>query len=152
MEIGVISDTHGKVRAEALDALAGVKLILHAGDIGAPEVLTALRALAPVIAVRGNIDTGEWARKLHTTRQVDLEGARLFLLHDIATLDFEPATRGCTAVIYGHSHRALDELRDGVRYLNPGSAGPKRFRLPASVMRLTVAGGRITPLIVKLKV
>jgi hypothetical protein len=140
---GVISDTHGLMREEALRALAGVGLILHAGDVGAPEVLEALRRIAPVRAVRGNIDRDGWAARLPERRVVRVERARIYMLHDLAELDFDPAARGYAAIVTGHSHRARQELRDGVLYLNPGSAGPRRFRLPVTVARVTVNGAEL---------
>jgi putative phosphoesterase len=136
--IGVISDTHGLVRPEALRALAGAALIVHAGDVGGPEVLDALRALAPVVAIRGNNDRGAWAAALAPTEVVAHGGRSLYLLHDLGELDLDPRAAGFDAVIAGHSHRPRIEWRDGVLYLNPGSAGPRRFRLPVSVARLEV--------------
>ncbi len=136
--IGVISDTHGLVRPEALRALAGSDLIVHAGDVGAPEVLAALRAVAPVIAVRGNNDRGAWAAVLAETEVIERGGRSLYVLHDVKTLDLDPRTAGFDAVIAGHSHQPRVERRAGVLYLNPGSAGPRRFRLPVSVARLEV--------------
>lgn len=142
--IGVISDTHGLVRPEALDALRGVDRILHAGDIGGPDVLHALEALAPVTAVRGNNDRGPWAEAIPATEAVEVAGAWLYVLHDLKELDLDPRVAGFTAVVSGHSHRPAQEERDGVLYFNPGSAGPRRFRLPVSVGRLTVDAGRVT--------
>ncbi len=138
--VGVISDTHGLLRAEALAALAGVAIIVHAGDVGSPAVLRGLEKIAPVEAVRGNVDLEGWARKLPLTRTVTVEQARMFVLHDIAQLDFDPAGRGYAVVISGHSHKAREEVRGGVLYLNPGSAGPRRFRLPVTLVRLVVEG------------
>jgi putative phosphoesterase len=138
MQIGVISDTHGVIRPQALEALAGSELILHAGDVGAPSVLAALRKIAPVVAVRGNNDVGPWAARLATTKTVQVADARLYLLHDVKELDLDPVVRGFRAVVSGHSHRAKAETRDGVLYLNPGSAGPRRFRLPVTVAHLRV--------------
>ena len=141
--IGVISDTHGLIRPEALAALAGSDLIIHAGDIGSPDVLTALRAIAPVTAVRGNNDHGALADALHETEIVEISGVLVYVLHDIKALDLEPRVAGFAAVISGHSHKPSLEERDGVLYFNPGSAGPRRFTLPISVGRLTVTDGRI---------
>jgi putative phosphoesterase len=138
MRIGVISDTHGLMRPEALAALAGSELILHAGDVGAPSVLAALRTIAPVVAVRGNNDVGPWAARLPATKTVRAAGARILLLHDAKELDVDPAARGVSAVVSGHSHRPRAETRDGVVFLNPGSAGPRRFRLPVTVARLRI--------------
>ena len=138
--VGVISDTHGLLREEAVEALAGVSLIVHAGDVGSPEVLRALGEIAGVEAVRGNVDSDAWARKLPLTLTVTVGQARIFVLHDIAQLDFDPAARGYAAVISGHSHKAREEVRGGVLYLNPGSAGPRRFRLPVTLARVEVEG------------
>lgn len=142
--LGVISDTHGLVRAEALDALRGVDRILHAGDIGGPDVLRALEAVAPVTAVRGNNDRGPWAATIPATAAVEVAGAWLYVLHDVKELDLDPRVAGFAAVVSGHSHRPVQEERDGVLYFNPGSAGRRRFRLPVSVGRLTVDAGRVT--------
>jgi putative phosphoesterase len=140
VEIGIISDTHGLIREEALHALEGADLIIHAGDAGRPEVLDALARIAPVHAVRGNVDTAEWAKPLPLTATLEVERARLFVIHNVAGLDFDPAARGIAAVIFGHSHNPLREMRNGVLFLNPGSAGPHRFRLPVSVARIAVDG------------
>ena len=150
--IGVISDTHGLVRPEALRALAGTELIVHAGDVGAPEVLDALRAVAPVVAVRGNNDRGRWARALAETEVVEHAGRTLYVLHDLHELDLDPRAAGFDAVIVGHSHQPRVERRDGVLYLNPGSAGPRRFRLPVCVARLSVNARRRDATIVTLDV
>jgi hypothetical protein len=133
--VGVISDTHGLVRPEALAALRGVDCIVHAGDIGGPDVLAALEAIAPVTAVRGNNDTGAWARALPETATLDVEGRRLFVIHDVKHLKVAPAA---DVVITGHSHQPRNEARDGVLWLNPGSAGPRRFRLPIALARLRI--------------
>ena len=134
--IGVISDTHGLVRPEVIEAFRGVELIIHAGDVGRPEVLTALQAVAPVVAVRGNVDRGKWAQKLPETEGVQLGRFWFYVLHDVHQLDLDPAAAGFRAVISGHSHRPSAEERNGVLFLNPGSAGPRRFRLPVCVARL----------------
>ena len=136
--VGVISDTHGLLRPEALEALKGSDLIIHAGDVGKPEVLTALRELAPVRAVRGNVDRGDWAEALPLTEVVEVEDTFLYVLHDIGELDLDPKAAGFSAVIFGHSHKPSQETRDGVLFLNPGAAGPKRFKLPVSLARLRV--------------
>lgn len=141
--IGVISDTHGLMRPEALRGLAGVDLILHAGDVGKPEVLDALGRIAPVRAVRGNVDRGAWAEALPRDAVAEVAGARIYLLHDIAGLCLDPAAAGMRAVVYGHSHRAAREVRGGVLFLNPGSAGPRRFRLPVTMARIIVDGGTV---------
>jgi putative phosphoesterase len=140
VRIGVISDTHGLVRPAALAALAGSDLILHAGDVGAPEVLEALRAIAPVVAVRGNVDKGAWADGLPPADVVRADEALLYVLHDRHTLDLDPVAAGFAAVVSGHSHAPALETRGGVVYLNPGSAGPRRFTLPVAVGRLHVDG------------
>ena len=150
MVIGVISDTHGLVRAEALAVLRGVDRIIHAGDIGGPEVLASLAGLAPVTAVRGNNDHGPWADQIAATEVVEAGGARLYVLHDLATLDVDPAAAGFRVVIAGHSHRPDQEERNGVLYFNPGSAGPRRFRLPIALGKLTIAAGTVEAEIVKL--
>ena len=150
--VGIISDTHGLMRPQALDALRGSDLIIHAGDVGRPEILAPLRALAPTFAVRGNVDHGDWADRLPMTATVDVGALRFYLLHNIAELDRDPATSGFAAVVYGHSHKPSIETRDGVLYLNPGSAGPRRFKLPVTVARVRVAGRELQPEIVPLDV
>jgi putative phosphoesterase len=150
--IGLISDTHGLLRPEALRALAGAELIVHAGDIGGPEVLEALRALAPLVAVRGNNDRGPWATALAETETVETGGRSLYVLHDLKTLDLDPRAAGFDAVIAGHSHQPRIERRDGVLYLNPGSAGPRRFRLPVALARLDVGATGLDAEIVRLDV
>ncbi|WP_437924491.1 metallophosphoesterase family protein [Sorangium sp. So ce291] len=150
--IGVISDTHGLVRPEALAALAGSELILHAGDVGGPEVLAALAAIAPVTAVRGNNDRGRWAEGLPERATVRVGGATLFVLHDVKELDLDPAAARLSAVVAGHSHRPGIREQDGVLFLNPGSAGPRRFKLPLSVARLTVQGAAVTAEIVPIEI
>ena len=150
--IGVISDTHGLVRPEALRALAGADLIVHAGDVGGPEVLEALRAVAPVVAVRGNNDRGAWAAALPETDVVETDGRSLYVLHDLKELDLDPRAAGFDAVIAGHSHQPRIDRRDGVLYLNPGSAGPRRFRLPIAVAWLSVEPAGLAAEIVPLDV
>jgi putative phosphoesterase len=143
MIIGVISDTHGLLRPEAIAALRGAERIIHAGDVGGPEVLAALAALAPVTAVRGNNDKGAWAGELPATAVVDADGVLIYVLHDVAELDLEPGAGGFRVVVAGHSHRPANEERDGVLWFNPGSAGPRRFKLPIAVGRLVVEGGAV---------
>jgi putative phosphoesterase len=150
--VGVISDTHGLLRPEALAALRGADHILHAGDIGGPEVLAALRALAPLTVVRGNNDRGGWAAPLPHDTVVELAGASIYLLHDRAELELDPRAAGFAAVVCGHSHKPLAEERDGVLHFNPGSAGPRRFTLPITVGRFRIAGGRIAAEILPLTV
>jgi len=150
--IGLISDTHGLVRPQALAALAGCTRILHAGDIGAPAVLDALEAIAPVTAVRGNNDTGDWAANIPATARVTSGGTRILVLHDIADLGTDPAKEGIHVVVTGHSHKPAIVERDGVLYVNPGSAGPRRFRLPISVALLDVDAKRPVARLVELTV
>ena len=149
--LGVISDTHGLVRPEALAALAGVERIVHAGDIGSRAVLEALARVAPVTAVRGNNDRDDWAKKIPETEVVEVGGVSLYLLHDLHELDLEPRAAGFAAVISGHSHQPRVEDRDGVLYLNPGSAGPRRFKLPISLARLTIQHARVSAKLVTLQ-
>ena len=134
--IGLISDTHGLLRPEAVRALAGCELIVHAGDVGKPEIIDQLQAVAPVVAVRGNIDKGEWASRLPLSAVVEAKSARIYVIHDVHDLDIDPAAAGFAIVVSGHSHKASHEERSGVLYLNPGSAGPRRFRLPITLARL----------------
>ncbi|HEY2749383.1 MAG TPA: metallophosphoesterase family protein [Polyangia bacterium] len=136
MRVGVISDTHGLVRPEALAALAGSELIVHAGDVGGPEVLDALAAIAPVRAVRGNNDKGAWAARLPQSELIEVGAHGLYVIHDVKELDLDPAAAGFAAVIAGHSHRPRNDIIDGVLYFNPGSAGPRRFSLPISIGRI----------------
>ena len=150
--IGVISDTHGLIRPQAIAALAGSDLIIHAGDVGKPEVVERLLELAPTFAVRGNIDTGDWAARLPLTQKVEVGALRLFVLHEIAQLDLDPTSAGFAAVLFGHSHRPSIETRGGILFLNPGSAGPRRFKLPITVARVRVSGRQMHPQIVELRV
>jgi putative phosphoesterase len=137
--IGLVSDTHGLLRDKALEALRGSELIVHAGDVGEPEILGSLRQLAPVAAVRGNIDRGTWASELPATAIVEAGPATIYVLHDIGELDLDPAAAGFQIVVSGHSHQPSRMERSGVLYINPGSAGPRRFRLPVTVARLNLA-------------
>jgi uncharacterized protein len=141
--VGVISDTHGLLRPEAVAALTGVERIVHAGDIGSPDVLAQLERLAPVVAVRGNNDRDAWAADIPETEVVEVGGVSLYVLHDLHELDLDPRAAGFAAVIAGHSHQPRLDERDGVIYLNPGSAGPRRFKLPISLARLTVTDSRV---------
>jgi uncharacterized protein len=141
VRVGVISDTHGLLRPEAVAALRGVDLIIHAGDVGSPHILDALRDVAPVKAVRGNVDRDAWAMKLPATTVVTLESTTVYVLHDLATLDLDPAAAGFGIVIFGHSHRAEIRTKNEVVYLNPGSAGPRRFSLPITLARLDFTHG-----------
>ena len=131
------------LRPEALDTLRGSDHIIHAGDIGAPEILEKLATIAPVTAIRGNVDRAAWARKLAETEVVELDGISIYVLHDLAALDLKPEAAGFKVVISGHSHVPKQETKNGVLYLNPGSAGPRRFKLPVSVARVTIRGGEI---------
>jgi uncharacterized protein len=134
--VGLISDTHSLLRPEAVTALEGSDLIIHAGDVGNPTILEQLRALAPVVAVKGNIDTGDWAAQLPATVAVEARAARLYVLHDIKELALDPAAEKFHLVISGHSHKPGRTEHEGVNYVNPGSAGPRRFRLPITVARI----------------
>ncbi|GAA4346642.1 metallophosphoesterase family protein [Variovorax defluvii] len=148
--IGLISDTHGLLRPEALAFLQGCERIVHAGDIGDPQILARLDAVAPVSAVRGNNDHGDWAEAVPANTLMALEGLRLYAVHDLADLAIDPVAEGVQVVVTGHSHRPKAEMRGGVWYVNPGSAGPPRFRLPISAAELQLDGGTITPRIVEL--
>ena len=150
IRVGVISDTHGLLRPEALRALRGSDLIIHAGDVGAPAVLDRLRDVAPTFAVRGNNDKGAWAAKLPITADIEVGDIRVHVVHEIAHFELDPKAAGIAAVISGHSHRPSVEVRDGILYLNPGSAGRRRFTLPIAVARLSVSGRRVRSKIVQL--
>jgi putative phosphoesterase len=134
--IGLIADTHGLLRDEALRALDGSELIIHAGDVGKPEVLESLKKVAPVIAVRGNVDAGPWAFSLPSTAIVEADSTTIYVLHDVHELDVNPAAAGVQIVVSGHSHKPGRSHRNGVLYINPGSAGPRRFQLPVTIVRL----------------
>jgi uncharacterized protein len=150
MLVGLISDTHGLVRPEALAALQGSELIIHAGDIGKPEVLDELRAIAPTVAVRGNNDTQAWAAAVPEKEIVEAGGRQIWVLHRIGQLYREPVADGCAAVVFGHTHQPWVETRNGVLYINPGSAGPRRFKLPVTVGRLWVTRDGLRSEIVEL--
>jgi uncharacterized protein len=150
--VGVISDTHGLLRPEAIGALRGSDMIIHAGDIGKSEIIDELRGVAPTFVVRGNIDKGKWAAGLPITMLVDVGELKFFVLHDVSQLELDPAAAGFAAVVFGHSHMPLIETRAGVLFLNPGSAGPRRFKLPVTAARAHVSGRRIRPEIVELPV
>lgn len=147
--VGVIADTHGRLRPKAVAALKGCALILHAGDVGKREVLDGLRAIAPVVAVRGNVDLG-WTRDLPEAAEVVVAGRCFVILHDRAELAVDPVASGIDVVVSGHSHRALIETREGVLYVNPGSAGPRRFRLPITLARIEVTASTVEARIVEL--
>jgi uncharacterized protein len=138
MRIGIISDTHGLLRPEAQRALLGVQLIIHAGDVGGPEILTQLKLIAPVFTVRGNVDTQPWALELPLNTFVETSGGSFYVLHNLQELDLNPQAAGFDAVITGHTHQAAQRLEAGVLYLNPGSAGPRRFHLPVTLALLEV--------------
>jgi len=150
--VGVISDTHGLLRPQAVELLRGSDHIIHAGDIGAPEIIPELEKIAPVTAIRGNVDVQPWARKFPATDTVELGGFLLHLIHDVNDLDLNPKAVGFAAVISGHSHKPKQEVRDGVLYLNPGSAGSKRFNLPITVGRLEITADGITAAVLELKI
>ncbi len=150
MRVGVISDTHGLLRPAALAALADSDLIVHAGDIGGPEILAALADIAPVTAVRGNNDWADWARGVPETAVATAAAASIYVIHDLAQLDIDPVREGHRVVVSGHSHKPLHALRGGVHYVNPGSAGPRRFRLPIAVARLTIERGDVAVELIEL--
>jgi len=150
--VGVISDTHGLLRPEAVAALRGSQYIVHAGDIGDESILRTLETIAPVTVVRGNTDYEPWARRIPPTAVLDVEGVRIYAVHDIAQLDIDPGAADVDVVVFGHSHRPGIETRGDVLYLNPGSAGPRRFDLPISIAHLTIEGGAARAEIVKLTV
>ena len=149
--VGVISDTHGLLRPEAVEALQGSELIIHAGDVGKPEILDDLRKIAPVEAIRGNVDTGIWAQGLPQTRTVEIGEVRIFVIHNIDDLSIDAAAAGFAAIVSGHSHRPSAVQKNGVLYLNPGSAGPRRFNLPVSVASLRVMGKSVEAQVVEFR-
>jgi putative phosphoesterase len=148
--IGVISDTHGLLRLEAMRALRGSEHIIHAGDLGAAEILEKLSTIAPVTAIRGNVDKAGWARRLAKNEVVELAGISIYVLHDLAQLDLKPEAAGFKVVISGHSHIPKQETRGGVLYFNPGSAGPRRFKLPVTVGKLILEGGHVRGEIIRI--
>ena len=150
--LGVISDTHGLLRPEVVEALRGSDRVLHAGDVGAPKILEELTKIAPVTAVRGNVDTASWARALPETEVVEIGGVSIYMVHDRGQLDLKPESAGLNVVVYGHSHRPRMEEKSGVLYFNPGSAGPRRFRLPVSVGRLMIGAGKVRAQLVELEI
>lgn len=150
--LGVISDTHGLIRPQALAALRGCDSIIHAGDIGNAEVIARLAEIAPVAAIRGNVDKGAWAATLPGTEIVEVGQLLIYVLHNIADLELDPPTVGFAAVIFGHSHRPSLETREGVLYLNPGAAGPRRFGLPVTIARVRISGRDLHTEIVELEV
>jgi len=148
--VGVISDTHGLLRPEALTALADSDFVIHAGDVGDEEILQALRAIAPLTVVRGNVDVQAWTQKLPHGDMLEVDGVRIYVVHDLGTLDIVPASAGVAVVVYGHSHHPDIFARSGVTYFNPGSAGPRRFRLPITVGRIEIENGAARAKIVEL--
>lgn len=143
--VGLISDTHGLLRPEVVNALRGSHAIIHAGDVGREEIVRELEKIAPVTVVRGNIDTSAWSRKLPATNVLEIAGTSIYVLHNIDELDLDPGSAGFSGVIFGHSHRPLIEQRKGVLFVNPGSAGPRRFNLPTSVGRLVIENAILAP-------
>ncbi len=148
--VGVISDTHGLLRPEAVTTLAGSDYVIHAGDVGDEEILEALRAIAPLTVVRGNVDTQTWSLKLPHGDMLEAGGVRIYVVHDLGTLDIVPASAGVSVVVCGHSHHPDVFTRQGVTYFNPGSAGPRRFRLPVTVGRIEIENGAARAMIVEL--
>jgi uncharacterized protein len=138
-KVGVISDTHGLLRPEAVEFLHGCDSIVHAGDLGDPDILKTLATIAPTVAVRGNVDRGSWTRDLPDKNLLEAEGKLLYVIHDLDQLDLDPVPAQIAVVIFGHSHMPASYEKDGVLYFNPGSAGPRRFKLPVSIGRITVA-------------
>ena len=147
LRIGVISDTHGLLRPQVEQRLAGVAHIVHAGDIGSPDIIAGLRRIAPVVAIKGNVDTGHWAKDYPETQMATLGGRRIYVLHDIQTMQLDPVSCGVDVVVSGHSHRPRIETIRGVLYLNPGSAGPRRFNLPVTLATLDLTASTLGPLI-----
>jgi hypothetical protein len=150
--IGVISDTHGLIRQEALEALKESELIVHAGDIGNPHVIESLEKIAPVVAVRGNMDSGQWAQSLPKNEIIQVAQSWIYVIHDLNELDLDPLAAGISAVICGHSHRPIMQMRNGVLLLNPGSAGPRRFELPVSVALIYLKDGILEPRLIELAI
>jgi len=151
IRIGVISDTHGLLRPEAVEALRASRYVIHAGDIGDPAILTKLGEIAPVTAVRGNVDREKWAQKFPETNVLEVAGISIYVVHDLHKLDLKPESAGFEVVISGHSHIPKQEFKNGVLYFNPGSAGPRRFKLPVSVGRLIVKDGQVRGEIIELQ-
>ena len=149
--IGLISDTHGLIRPQALAALQGVDLIIHAGDIGKPEVLQPLKAIAPLVAIKGNVDKNAWAASLPESKALKVGDIDVYVIHNVNELDFNPASRGFRAVISGHSHKPSIVRRDGALFVNPGSAGPRRFKLPVAVAKLWLDGRNLRAKIIYLE-
>lgn len=151
MIVGVISDTHGLLRPEAVEKLRGSEHIIHAGDIGSSEIIPELQKLAPVTAIRGNVDYQDWTKRFPETEVVELAGVNIYIIHDVNALDLNPKASGFAAVISGHSHKPNQEMKNGVLYFNPGSAGPRRFKLPITVGRLEITAGALTATVLSLE-
>jgi uncharacterized protein len=151
MIVGVISDTHGLLRPEAVELLRGSEHIIHAGDIGKPEIIPALERIAPVTAIRGNIDTSAWARRYPEIQVVELGGLHIYVIHDLNALDLKPEASGFAAVISGHTHQAKQQIKDGVLYFNPGSAGPRRFKFPVTLGRLDIVDGSVVAKVLEIR-
>ncbi len=150
-KIAILSDTHGLLRPEVMPEISDCKTIIHAGDVGDPEILEKLRRIAPVYAVRGNMDKGEWAESLNFTELIEINGHLIYVLHEIERLDLDPCASNLSMVIFGHSHRAEMKKKDSVFYLNPGSAGPRRFVLPVTIAKVHVYPDVLIPEIIKIK-
>ena len=150
--VGLISDTHGLVRPQALAALKGSELIIHAGDIGKPEVLMSLHKIAPVIAIRGNNDRDTWAKKLPDVLNLQINQLKIHVIHNVNELEANPITEGFRAIVSGHSHKPGMVTQEGILFINPGSAGPRRFKLPVAVGKLQIASGNVTAEIIELKI
>ncbi len=149
-KIGIISDTHGLLRPEAVEVLDGSDMIIHAGDIGDRHIINELEMIAPVAAVRGNMDSGGWAHNFKMGEVVDINGHLLYVVHDLGRLDLDPASANIKVIIYGHSHRPVIQEHKGILYINPGSAGPRRFNLPVSVAVLHIEGSKLRAEIIPL--
>jgi len=152
VRVGVISDTHGLLRPEATAELGGSDFLIHAGDVGDPEILEELSRIAPLTTVRGNVDRGSWAKRLPKTQMFALNKTFIYVLHDLSDLDLSPGAAGIAAVVSGHSHVAVQSTKDGVLYFNPGSAGPRRFKLPVTIGKITIIDGKVQSEIVELKI
>jgi hypothetical protein len=152
LRVGVISDTHGLLRSEARAFLVGCDYIIHGGDIGSRDILDALAALAPLVAVRGNNDRESWAEHLPETEMIRVGGVFAYIIHDLSRLDIEPRAAGVQVIVSGHSHKPCSEERDGIVYINPGSCGPKRFKLPVSIGELWVDGSHVRARTVELQI
>jgi putative phosphoesterase len=151
VRVGLISDTHGLLRPEAVSRLRGCKLIIHGGDIGGVQILDELASLAPVTAVRGNNDVGAWAQRLKETELIRVGGVFLYVIHDLKEMELDPRAQGIRVVVSGHSHKPLIEERQGVLFVNPGSAGRRRFKLPIAIAELLIEGDAVTARIVNLE-